>query len=193
MNRTLVKFSLYLALVPVAPATAAIRPPLDVADLVATADFVAAGRVGAVLDRGATVVDTPGGQRIPGRSMLGELLVDHVLKGPPDVSMVQVRFVAPGAPIGYGGVAPGSYRVFFLQREEDGYEFVSVHHPSVIAAPAAPMPHLSALDRVASAVVAVLRSPEMSPERRREAIFVLSNTGGPVSVSALRAGLPPCQ
>src|SRR5258706_8867159 len=51
------------------------------------------------------------------------------------------------------------------------------------------MQHRSALDRVASAVAAVLCSPEMSQDRRREAIFVLSDTGGPVAVSALRAGL----
>ncbi len=190
MNRTLLKSSLYLALVLMAAVAAAIPVPgLDVAGLVARAHIVAAGRVGAVVDHGEAFVDTPSGRTVPARSMTGELLVDYMLKGPADVSAVQFRFVVPDEFIGYGGVTPGSYRVFFLERKGDYYEFVSVHHPSVIAAPGAQLQHRSALDRVASAVAAVLRSSEMSAERRREAISTLSKTGGPVSVSALRAGL----
>src|SRR5260221_5146127 len=190
MNKTLLKSSLNLALVLVAPVAAAIPVAgLDGAGLVARAHIVAAGRVGAVVGRGEAFVDTPSGRRVRARSMTGELLVDSMLKGPAEVSAVQFRFVVPDEFIGYGGVAPGSYRVFFLKRNGDYYEFVSVHHPSVIAAPGAQLQHRSALDRVASAVAAVLRSSEMSAERRREAISTLSKTGGPVSVSALRAGL----
>ncbi len=179
-----------MALVLMAPVAAAIPAPgLDVADLVARADIVAAGRVGAVVDHGEAFVDTPSGRRVPARSMTAELLVDYMLKGPADVSAVQLRFVVPDEFIGYGSVTPGSYRVFFLKRKGDYHEFVSVHYPSVIAVPGVRIQHRSALDRVASAVAAVLRSPDAPPQRKQEAIYVLSYTGGPVSVSALRAGL----
>jgi hypothetical protein len=190
MNRTLARFSLCFAPLLIGPVAAAIPVPgLDVAGLVARADIVAAGRVGAVVDHGEAFVDTPSGRRVLARSMTGELLVDYMLKGPVDVSAVQLRFVVPDEFLGYGGVTPGSYRVFFLKRKEDSYEFVSVHHPSVIAAPRAHTMHRSALDRVAAAVAAVLRSLEMSRDQKREAMFVLSDTGGPVSVSALRSSL----
>src|SRR5260221_9427005 len=178
MNKTLLKSSLYLALVLMAPVAAAVPvPALDVADLVARADIVAAGRVGAVVDHGEAFVDTPSGRRVRARSMSGELLVDSMLKGPADVAAVQFRFVVPDEFIGYGGVTPGSYRVFFLERKGDYYEFVSVHHPSVIAAPGAEMQHRSALDRVASAVAARLCSPGRAHGRRGEAIFASSDQG----------------
>ena len=59
---------------------AALVPVLDIAKLVERADIVVIGRIVHVADAGPASIDLANGQ-VQARSMLGEVLVDHVFKG----------------------------------------------------------------------------------------------------------------
>jgi hypothetical protein len=144
-------------------------PILKVADLVSRADLIVMGRIEYVADDGPTFVQTPNGQ-VQARSMAGQIQVDHVFKGVLQGSTVRIRFALPDVPMGYRGVAPGSYRVVFLAGAGAPYAFVSPYHPSVIAQPAAKIVAVQALEGVFEAVGAVLLAPSSTSSERREAI-----------------------
>jgi hypothetical protein len=163
-------------------------PILNLAKLVEQADVVAMGTVLAISDVGSTSVGGANGA-IQARSMLGELQVDHVLKGPAEIGSLQFRFAQPDVFIGYGGVGVDSYRMFFLKRNGGRYEFVSPYYPSVVALSGNVVTSGRALDKVVEAVASVVESESASVDLRREAIHVLWGIAGPVPGAAFRSAL----
>jgi hypothetical protein len=163
-------------------------PTLNLAKLVEQADVVAMGTVLAISDVGSTSVGGANGA-IQARSMLGELQVDHVLKGPAEIGSLQFRFAQPDVFIGYGGVGVDSYRMFFLKRSGGRYEFVSPYYPSVVALSGNVVTSGRALDKVVGGVASVVESESASTELRREAMYVLRGIAGPLPRAAFRSAL----
>src|SRR5687767_14380840 len=95
-------------------AVAAPVPLLKVGDLVDKSDVIAMGRVTFSGDAGPAAMETPNGT-IAGRTMAGDMQVDQVLKGPPELHTLRFRFNLPEVGMGYRGVPPGRYRVLFLK------------------------------------------------------------------------------
>lgn len=191
MRKVLLKPWPYLLVVVTANVAGAFPVPvLHVADLVREADVVAVGTITSISEVGSTLIDTPTNLgKVRARVISGDLVVDQILKGTPDITKITFQFYLPEEPIGYSGVAPSSYRIFFLKRRGNHYEFVSPYYPSVVAFPKPRIEVGTTLDRVAMAVATVLRSRNASPQSKREAIQVLWDIKSPVSVSALRPTL----
>ena len=147
-------------------------PVLDIAKLVERADIVVMGRIVHVADAGPAYIDMANGQ-VQARSMLGEVLVDHIFKGAPAERSLRFQFAQPDVPMGYRGVASGAYRVLFLTGSDTPYRFASPYHPSVIAAPDATVSADQTVDQVFEAVGWVLRARGSSTMDKREAISAL--------------------
>lgn len=163
-------------------------PVLDLDDLTKKADVILSGRVASVRETGKTVLAFQS-QEVPARIMIGEMRVDKILKGPIGESSLKVRFLLPESPVGYHSVAPLSYRVFFLKRTVNDYEFVSPYYPSVVAVSGVPVQAVPDIERVVEQVAGVLHSSSSSLEQKREAVFVLSRTRNGAATLALRPGL----
>jgi hypothetical protein len=163
-------------------------PALDVTELVRNSEVIAVGAVQSVSDQGMTFIDVQG-QRTKARSLTAEMLVDQTLKGTTDRVTVHVRFVAPEVQVGYRTVSPSSYRLVFLKRQREWYEFVSPYYPALLAVP---MPTIEGADpavKVGAAIAAVIESPSTSPTEKRAAIFQLSRLNSSISIGALRRAL----
>jgi HEAT repeats len=185
LDRRILSSSVLIAAV-LLPATGHVAPVpvFDIAALVGRADVVVVGRVSQVADAG------PG--RINGaeaRTMIGDIDVDHVIKGAIEGSSLRFHFTLPDVPMGYRGVAAGSYRVLFLKASDGTYQFASPYHPSVIAQPGATLVAKAAVDQVAEAVGAVIRSSANSPMEKREAISALWGVQNTAARAALRVAL----
>lgn len=163
-------------------------PILDVDELTKKADLIVVGQVTSVREIGKEVFQTEN-ERVPVRIMLGELRVDRVLKGTSDASSLRFRFLRPETFIGWRGVQPHSYRVFFLKVSGGDLEFFSPYYPSLVAVPGVPAEGSSAVERVVGQLGAVLLSPITSTDQKQEAIYALSRTKSPLATELLRSGL----
>ena len=115
-----------LAVVLILPETvgAAWAPALDLTGLASNSDVVVVGVVGPMRTLGRVTVDTPAG-RLPGQMRAGEIFVDHVLKGSPDLQSLQFRVAVTDRFVGYRSVAENTYGVFLLVRRDNQFEFVN--------------------------------------------------------------------
>jgi hypothetical protein len=178
-----------VVLVLLSGADAAPVRPLSLRELVEQADVVAMGTLLATSDVGSTSVGEPNGA-VQARSMVGDLHIDRVFKGRPEITSLQFRFVQPEVFVGYAGVAAGSYRIFFLKRTGDRYELVSPYFPSVVALSGGVVGSgRAALDTVIEAVARVVESATASTELRREAIHALWGVKDPLAAAAMRLAL----
>jgi HEAT repeat protein len=116
-------------------------------------------------------------------------MLDQVFKGELDTTAIHCRFVQPQAPLGYSGVPASSYRLLFLKRHNDQYEFANPYHPSMPAVPSPPVRRGEPLQMIAAALADVLRSPNVNSTDKRIVISDLAHTRVPEVKSALRAGL----
>lgn len=189
MNASLFKRWPYLWFITIASVgSGAPMPLLNVSDLVAKSDVVAVGTVTFVADAGPASLEAPNGT-IPARLMAGEMVIDQILKGPIELVSVRFQFKLPDVAMGYRGVAPRGYRILFLKRQGDHYEFASPYYPSVVAVSGARVKAEQPVDRVVEVVAAVLRSRATSTEQKREAITVLRGVNSPISISGLKSAL----
>lgn len=163
-------------------------PILDVDELTKKADLIVVGQVTSVREIGKEVLQTEN-ERVPVRIMLGELRVDRVLKGTSDPPSLRFRFLLPEIFIGWSGVDPLSYRLFFLKVSAGELEFLSPYYPSLVAVPGVPVEGSSAVERVVGQLGAVLLSPITSTGQKQEAIYPLSRTKSPAATEVLRSGL----
>jgi HEAT repeats len=161
---------------------------LDVPNLVAKSDLVAVGRVTFVIDAGPTSIDTSNGT-IEARWKAGELMIDQVLKGPTDLRSVRFQFKLTDMFVGYSGVSPNEYRILFLRRNGDEYEFTSPYHPSIIAMQRSTATAREPIDKVVEILGAMLQSSVASQQQKCEAIYVLQTVNSALSISTLKPSL----
>jgi hypothetical protein len=168
----------------------AVAPPLNVADLVAQSDLIVVGQIVGIAEGEQASVKTSAGI-VRARWRSGDLLIDHVLKGSFDRQVVPFRFVVTDVFIGYRTVGDQSYRLLFLKRRNQQYEFLTPYYPAFPAVPGAQPNGDSVLEKVLSLQTGVLRSGAAAPDEKREAIHVLANAGvqRPQTLEALRASL----
>lgn len=175
-----------IALTAVLPAGATIVPSLDLPALAADSDLIAVGRVSAVHQKGWTTVHLTGGASVPARSMFAQLDVEKALKGQLDGRTIRFVFSFPDVPIGYAGIRPEQFGVFFLRKSENGYAIVDPYHPFVGAVRGTPGVQGSLLDQITAEVARVLTSPETSAESRWEAVRALETAQTPLTTDALK-------
>jgi len=169
-------------------AGAALVPTINITKLVDNADVIVMGTVVRITDMGPTSVATFNNP-VAGRMMSGEMLVDQVLGGPTTLSSVQFQFSVPSVAIGYRGVRSSSYRILFLKRNGEHYEFVSPYYPSVVAIAGSRIQSERPLDKVLEVIASVLRSPDASEAQKREAIDTLWGVNNALATSGLRSML----
>jgi len=181
--RTVVAFALGLCSVPQA-GTACLAPVLNVPRLVSASDLIVVGKIVALDDAGPASVMSPDAT---GRTMAGVMIADAVLKGTSDSAEIRFRFIQPMLPLdcSHGAVSQGTYRILFLRAVNGVYEFASGYYPSVIATPSTPLPVADPLARVYHVLAAVLSSPDVSADDKRQAVYVLYQSGNDETRAAL--------
>jgi hypothetical protein len=159
-------------------------PALNVDELIARADLIAIGTVQTISEQGRTVVDTAGAS-IPATEFVAEVLVDHTLKGQ-FLPLIRVQFVVLDRPVGYERVAASQYRILFLKGHGESYQFVSPYYPSLAAVPMSSVQGNTAAEKVADALGAVARSPNVASNERRNALGELNTIKSAATVTLLR-------
>jgi len=157
----------------------------DVSGLTQKADLIVAGQLGTPTDVRTGTIIRPPDRTIPGRIRIATLNIASVLKGPMLARAILVEFFTPSEDIGYANPTQ-EYRMYFLRGVRDHYEYVDPYWPSVVAIPGAPVSGGTAMERVANALAAVLRSPLTSSNEKRSAIVALRSTDTPASFEGLR-------
>ena len=160
-------------------------PALDLPGLAGGADLVVVGQVTGVREEGRSTISTQG-RSIPARKMAATLRADRVLKGRFSAAVVTFGFLAPQVPLGYQGIGPTQFGLFFLRASQQGYEVLDPYHPFIVAAPDAPAIEGSPLDRAIAEVAHVLNSPKAPPDERVRAAEILEGVETPAATEALR-------
>lgn len=159
-------------------------PVLDVADLAERADLIAVGQIVSVTQENSQTVDIDG-VPTPVHMTAGTMRVDQILKGTIDSSQLRFEFVLPDAPLGYGGVSPGTYRIVFFKKARAGYSFVSPYYPSCVATPGVPRREAGLLENVSYQLEAVLLAPGTQVAQKEEALHELRTLRTPTATHAL--------
>lgn len=170
------------------PAFACIAASLNIPDVVRASDLVVMGTITRVEDLGPASMITLDAS---GRTMRAVLTPDAVLKGEP-AREVTFRFLYSALPVydcRHGTVAPNTYRIVFLRRVNDAYEFTDSGNPSLVAAATSMAGITDPLARVYHVLATVLSGQDVPPSAKDEALFVLAlsmNEGTDETRSALR-------
>jgi len=180
---------LYGVLIIFSIATAGIPiPVLDVPDLAERANLVAIGQVISVAQTDVRTVELNGTtSRV--RVMVGEMRVDHSLKGTLNVSHLSFEFDLPDVQIGYRGITQTSYRMVFLKKTPTGYSFVSDYYPSVVAIPGVPPRDAELLDNISYQLEAVVKDSRTDIPQKQEALYALRTVRIPAAAAALKSAL----
>lgn len=159
---------------------------------VEAAEVIAVGGVGLVRQVGTGQVEI-GGRSFPATLFETEVRVDRALKGTEVPQRLIVQFsipISPGGGIGYTGVAPSSYRMLFLRRAADHFEFANPFYPSL---PATSQPALSPFVDSLGAVVfelgQVIGAVRASEMDKLEVIYRLETESSPAVTEILRGQL----
>jgi hypothetical protein len=168
------------------------EPHLKLGELTERADLIATGTVAATRESGRGTFQSPAGQ-LHTTEFTAELSFDHLLKGSASGSPVEFRYFEVDPPEGmtmpFGLPYRGAYRVFFLRRADGGYAPVSPFQISLPAAPVVDPSDSSTIDRVSRVIGAVLNTPGVVLETKRDAMEALSFANSANATSALRGVL----
>ena len=163
-------------------------PALDLAGLAGGADLIVVGQVTGIREEGRSSINTQG-RSIPARKMAATLRADRVLKGRFSTAAVTFGFLSPQVSLGYQGIGPAQFGMFFLRASQQGYEVQNPYHPFIVAALDAPVTEGSALERVITEVAHVLSSANAPPAERVRAAEILEGVETQAATEALRRGL----
>jgi HEAT repeat protein len=147
-------------------------PVLNLAELANTADVIAIGQIVSINQENVETM-TINGVPVSMHRMIGEMRLDQALKGNIDKPQVRFEFALSDAPLGYSGVAAGTYRMVFLKRGRSAYTFVSPYYPSVPAAPGIPLRKGSVLENISYQLEAVVQDSGADIAQKREALYAL--------------------
>jgi hypothetical protein len=114
------------------------------------------------------------------------LVVEKMLKGRGAATRVEFTFLLPEMPTGYAAIVRGQFGVFFLRKNEAGYEILSPYYPFVVAAPGAPKRAGTLIDQVTRELEHVLAPSESPPEIRRRAVSALDTVRTPLAGAVLK-------
>jgi hypothetical protein len=163
-------------------------PAMDLADLAQRSDLIAIGQIISIVQKDARTIElngTPTHVRI----MVGELRVDQSLKGAVNVPSLSFEFELPDVPLGYGAIAPMSYRMIFLKKVPAGYSFVSAYYPSVCAIPGVLPRDTETLDNITAQLAAVVQDLRADTAQKEEALYALRTLRIPAATDALKSAL----
>jgi hypothetical protein len=187
LGRSLSYLCLCLGFVAVPVLTkASLVPQLDLSALVDTSDLIVVGAVTEVR-QGERSTITVQGQSVPALSMTTTLDIESVLKGKLANSRVSFQFFLPLWPVGYRGIPPGQFGVFFLRQASGGWQLLDGYHPYVVAAPGRPGTGGTYLDNVTAELANALSSPQTSIGTKRDAVEALGTLTTPAASAALEA------
>jgi hypothetical protein len=175
-----------------AVAVAAPTRSFNLRSQVEAAEVIVVGRVGFVHQVGAGQVEI-GGRSFPAALFEAEARVDRVLKGTEVHQRVIIRFsipVSPGGGIGYTGVAASSYRMLFLKRAADHFEFANPFYPSLPATSQSALPpYVDPLGAVVFGLGQVIGAARASEMEKLEAIYRLETESSSAVTEILRGQL----
>lgn len=167
-------------------ATATIKPTLNVTALTKGSDVVVVGEVQSVTEAGRGRVEV-GGKHVWGRVMNGELRVDRLIKG--QVSkQISFSFFIPDTSVGYVGVIPHQYGMFFLRLEQGRLNFASPYYPSIVATRIGSLEAGDDLARVTAELSYVISSLNSTIREKALALFALDTVRTEQSSLVLRSG-----
>jgi len=161
--------------------------PVDVAALTANAEIIVVGRVTDVTRIGKDVIQLPAGP-VAADHFLGSLRIDRLLKGHSETPL-SFEFSVPDMPIGFQGATEGEYAMFFLKSTGKNFAFYDLVHPSLPAAPDAPLPSGDTLDRVTATLGQVLSSGQASLSEQVRVLDALGRLQTSGAGKVLRAAL----
>jgi len=169
-------------------ASASPIPVMNIAQLVERADLVVIGEVVLVVEKSAQDIEI-NGKTTKVHTMVGEIHVDRILKGFMNTPSLTVEFQLPDEPVGYRGLAHGSYRMVFVTKTPSGYVFVSPYYPSTTAIPGVPLREGSPPENVSYELGAVLRSANATADQKQEALYALQALRVSAATAILEHGL----
>jgi len=156
----------------------------DVGRLASDAEVIVAAQVTEIQTVGATFVDDYG-KKIPTTICEAQLKVDHFLKGGDGEAQFTLRFIHPSWPLIYDIPRVKAYRIFFLKRLGKAVEFVRPEFSSIIAVPGVLPQGETTMDRILHEMAAVLQAPTASVSDKRNAIWILFRSNGPIAAKAI--------
>ena len=165
---------------------------ISLPELVDSADVIVIGRVQGVRESSSSADVEIRGKLFRAKVMIGEVVVDKIIKGNPGENKLIFHFslpISPAGGVGYRGIPNESYRLVFLKRSEGDYDFASPYYPSFPAVRDAPIQGETATDQAVSQMSMVVRSPHSSRDDKLAALFALQQVNTPVVSAALHDSL----
>ncbi len=179
--RALLLYLIFVALPP--SATASVVPGLDLKELAKSSDMIVVGLV-TQIHRGKVTTISLNGHGVEAVSMTADLDVHSVLKGELAESRLSFQFFIP-PPMGYQGIPPEQYGIFFLRRTRAGWQVLDGYHPYVPAVAGAPVARGTPLDRVTAELEYAAQSPQAPVQTKRKAAEALGTLLTPTATASL--------
>ena len=159
---------------------------LDVAQLIATSDAIAVGKIASVQRTGRGTV-TISDQAIGANEFKAELTVSRIIKGPPDSRRIEFTFYLPDAPVAFQSIARGDAGTFFLREISGRYYISDPHYPRIAAVEqCASFEPLPVLDRVTVELRCALTDPSAPETIQLGAIEALESIRTDSATDALK-------
>ena len=172
-------------------AEATLVPALDLDKLTDDASLIVLGEVSGVKEIGEEYLQLSGGS-VKAHIEEGEIRPDRILKGDAKSTLLNFQYYETSTFVGFRSVAGQQYGVYFFRPGRGGrLEFVSPYYPSVPSVRGAVPVGATPIDRVVSALGAVLRSEGSRPDEKAWVVFVLSRSRSSSSLAVLRGAVAP--
>ncbi len=173
------------------PASSAGIPTLNLTELIDSADMIIVGRVREIREVASGTVEIDQ-IRLPAKVLGGNIIVTATLRGDAGLEKVPLQFslpITPGGDIGYRGIPNESYRLIFLKRSGQNFDFANPYYPSFPAVAGTPVQGDGTVDQVVNQLAATIQSPQVSSGEKMELLFALRGSNSPILVKALRKAL----
>ncbi|HZF39170.1 MAG TPA: HEAT repeat domain-containing protein [Blastocatellia bacterium] len=160
-------------------------PSLDIEALTRDSSLIIVGEAMSVRDGGSDIIQA-GGRSITARRMVVDLNVTRTIKGQVAASMIAFSYLLPRESLGYSGVSPRQFGMFFLRSDpQKGLVVSNPYYPAVVAAPDPPPAKGNDFERVVSEVAQVLISTMTSIDDRLQSVMILDSVNTPSATMAL--------
>jgi HEAT repeat protein len=161
-------------------------PALDLRELTRRSDAILVGQITSISGGDPVGIDVHG-QSISGHRRLAAVHVVRSVKGGRTAAEVSFAFIVPDPDLGYVGIAPGEFGMFFLsENSAHGYAITDPYYPFLPASRRPPPAYRTTIQRVAGEIAQVLMAGDSPLEQRTRAVTILSSVNQPLANTALR-------
>lgn len=167
------------------PLCGVLVPGLDLDALCRDAGLIIVGRAMRVKDVGPAT-RSGRGVAVHGRVKVAGVEVVTTIKGEAPQNGLAITFFLPDSFLGYHGIPPGQFGIFFLKRTTSGFEPANPYYPFVVATPGVSQAPGNALDRVIAQLGHAAIDLRADEQTRRQAVMTLEFVRTPSATLALR-------